>query len=604
MQITLYQQLEQKFRTAFNSLGIDASVPIVLQESSKPEFGDYQVNGAMAAAKTLKMNPRELAQKIIDSVELGGIADKLEIAGPGFINITLNNQYLSNLLADNVLAVKGEPIINVVVDLSSPNLAKEMHVGHLRSTVIGDALARINEFLYGEEHVLRQNHVGDWGTQFGMLILYMREHDLLNNIDYKDEQLQYDNATRVGYGFHVKDLEQFYQGAKKRFDEDASFAEQARACVVKLQNWDSSDELGELACKFWGVFREESLRHCQQVYNLLGVKLNETHVCGESFYEKIHQVGQNTPGLAGVVEELNKKGMLVESNGAQCVFLDDGEQTPFMVQKNDGGYLYSTTDLAAIDYRVNHKDADKILYVVDARQSFHFKQLFAVARKAGFANVTDLIHVPFGTMMGEDGKPFKTRSGGTVKLIDLINEAIERAETMIRERNPEWTNDEVIELAKTLGVASMKYADLSKNRLSDYIFSFDKMLAFDGNTAPYLLYAYTRINSIFNKAGLKREDYLGATIIINEFDEHRLAVHIAKFAEKLHQTAKENYPHYLCGYIYELAGLFMKFYESCPILRSDVSDDVKHNRLALTALAGETLKLSLDLLGIPVVERM
>lgn len=576
MQITLYQQLEQKFRTAFNSLGIDASVPIVLQESSKPEFGDYQVNGAMAAAKTLKMTPRELAQKIIDSVELDGIADKLEIAGPGFINITLNNQYLSNLLADNILKVSDDRKHTIVVDYSAPNLAKEMHVGHLRSTVIGDALVRIYEFLGNK--VIRRNHVGDWGTQFGMLTAYLFE---LN---------QQDNAS-----IELHDLEEFYRKSKVRFDEDADFANRAREFVVRLQSGD------EQVLALWQQFVETSLGHCQEVCDRLGTKLTRADAVGESSYNDL---------LAPMVSRLMDSGIAIDSEGAKCVFLTPEElgskdETPFIIQKKDGGYLYATTDIAAVYDRVHNLGADRLVYVIDARQSLHLKQLFVVSKKAGIApQETKMEHSAFGTMMGEDGKPFKTRSGGTVKLIDLINEAIERAETMIRERNPEWTNDEVVELAKTLGVASMKYADLSKNRLSDYIFSFDKMLAFDGNTAPYLLYAYTRINSIFNKAGLKREDYLGHSIVINEFYEHRLAVHIAKFAEKLHQAAKENYPHYLCGYIYELAGLFMKFYESCPILRSDVSDEVKHNRLALAALAGETLKLSLDLLGIPVVERM
>ncbi len=576
MQITLYQQLEQKFRIAFNSLGIDASVPIVLQESSKPEFGDYQVNGAMAAAKILKMNPRELAQKIIDSVDLGRIADKLEIAGPGFINITLNNQYLSSLLADNVLKVSDDRKHTIVVDYSAPNLAKEMHVGHLRSTVIGDALVRIYEFLGNK--VIRRNHVGDWGTQFGMLTAYLFE---LN---------QQDNAS-----IELHDLEEFYRKSKVRFDEDADFANRAREFVVRLQSGDKQ------VLALWQQFVETSLGHCQEVCDRLGTKLTRADAVGESSYNDL---------LAPMVSRLMDSGIAIDSEGAKCVFLTPEElgskdETPFIIQKKDGGYLYATTDIAAVYDRVHNLGADRLVYVIDARQSLHLKQLFVVSKKAGIAPIeTKMEHSAFGTMMGEDGKPFKTRSGGTVKLIDLINEAIDRAGVMIRERNPEWSNEEVTTLAKILGVSSMKYADLSKNRLSDYIFSFDKMLAFDGNTAPYLLYAYTRINSIFNKADLKRQDYLGATIVINEFDEHRLAVHIAKFAEKLHQTAKENYPHYLCGYIYELAGLFMKFYESCPILRSDVSDEVKHNRLALAALAGETLKLSLDLLGIPVVERM
>lgn len=576
MQNTVYQQLEQKFRSAFNSLGIAADVSIVLQESSKPEFGDYQVNGAMAAAKQIKINPRELAQKIIDCVELGGIADKLEIAGPGFINITLNNQYLSTLLADDVLKVNDDKVHTIVVDYSAPNLAKEMHVGHLRSTVIGDALVRIYEYM--GNNVIRRNHVGDWGTQFGMLTAYLFELNQQNNASIE-----------------LHDLEDFYRKAKICFDEDEDFANRAREFVVRLQSGD------EQVLTLWRQFVETSLGHCQEICDRLGTKLTRADAVGESSYNDL---------LAPMVTRLMDSGIAIDSEGAKCVFLTPEElgskdETPFIIQKKDGGYLYATTDIAAVYDRINNLGADRLVYVIDARQSLHLKQLFVVSKKAGIAPLeTKMEHSAFGTMMGEDGKPFKTRSGGTVKLIDLINEAIERAETMIRERNPEWNTAEVETLAKILGIASMKYADLSKNRLSDYIFNFDKMLAFDGNTAPYLLYAYTRINSIFNKANLKREDFLNVPIVLNEFDEHRLAVHIAKFSEKLLQTAKENYPHYLCSYIYELSGLFMKFYESCSILRADVAENVRQSRLALAALTAQTLKTSLDLLGIPVVERM
>lgn len=574
---TVYQEIEQIFRQAFSNLGIPDSVPVVLQDASKPEFGDYQVNGAMAAAKTLKMNPRELAGKLIEQINSPQIISHLEIAGPGFINIKLSDQYLAGLLADGgVLKVNDDREHTIVVDYSAPNLAKEMHVGHLRSTVIGDALVRIYEFLGNK--VIRRNHVGDWGTQFGMLTAYLFE---LN---------QQENAA-----IELHDLEEFYRKSKVRFDEDADFANRAREFVVRLQSGDPQ------VLALWRQFVETSLGHCQEICDRLGTKLTREDAVGESSYNDL---------LAPMVSRLMDSGIAIDSEGAKCVFLTPEElgskdETPFIIQKKDGGYLYATTDIAAVYDRVHNLGADRLVYVIDARQSLHLKQLFVVSKKAGIASPEiKMEHSAFGTMMGEDGKPFKTRSGGTVKLIDLINEAIERAEAMIRERNPEWSKEEVTALAQTLGVSSMKYADLSKNRLSDYIFSFDKMLAFDGNTAPYLLYAYTRINSIFNKAGLEREEYLGKNITINEFDEHRLAVHIAKFAEKLLQTAKENYPHYLCGYIYELAGLFMKFYESCPILRSDVSDDIRASRLALAALTGETLKLSLSLLGIPVVERM
>ena len=577
MQITVFQQLEQKFRQAFTQLGIAETTPVVLQESGKPEFGDYQVNGAMAAAKQLKLNPRELATKIIATVECGDIIAKLEIAGPGFINVTLANDYLAQALADNILNLKAVETKTVVVDYSAPNLAKEMHVGHLRSTVIGDALVRIFEYM--GDTVYRRNHVGDWGTQFGMLTAYLVEIKQANN-----EQ-----------AIELSDLEDFYRKAKVRFDEDADFASRAREFVVKLQAGDTK------VLTLWKQFVEVSLGHCQEIYSRLNTKLTHDDVVGESFYNDL---------LAPIVQLLVDKGLAVDSDGAKCVFLSEAdlgskEETPFIVQKKDGGYLYATTDIAAVYDRVQHLNGDRLVYVIDSRQALHMKQLFVVARLAGLANPDTLMeHAAFGTMMGEDGKPFKTRTGGTVKLIELIDEAVERAELMVRTRNADWSESEIKELAQTLAISSLKYADLSKNRLSDYVFSFDKMLSFEGNTAPYLLYAYTRILSIFRKANLRPEDFTPEMIVVQEDAEHRLALQISKFPERLKQAARENYPHYLCSYIYELAGLFMKFYESCPILKSDVAPQVKSSRLALAALTANTLKTSLSLLGIPVVERM
>lgn len=577
MQITVFQQLEQKFRQAFTQLGIAETTPVVLQESGKPEFGDYQVNGAMAAAKQLKLNPRELATKIIATVECGDIIAKLEIAGPGFINVTLANDYLAQALADNILNLKAVETKTVVVDYSAPNLAKEMHVGHLRSTVIGDALVRIFEYM--GDTVYRRNHVGDWGTQFGMLTAYLVEIKQANN-----EQ-----------AIELSDLEDFYRKAKVRFDEDADFASCAREFVVKLQAGDTK------VLTLWKQFVEVSLGHCQEIYSRLNTKLTHDDVVGESFYNDL---------LAPMVKLLVDKGLAVDSDGAKCVFLNESElgskeETPFIVQKKDGGYLYATTDIAAVYDRVERLNSNRLVYVIDSRQALHMKQLFVVARKAGLAHPDTLMeHAAFGTMMGEDGKPFKTRTGGTVKLIELIDEAVERAELMVRTRNADWSEIEIKQLAQTLAISSLKYADLSKNRLSDYVFSFDKMLSFEGNTAPYLLYAYTRILSIFRKANLRPEDFTSEMIVVQEDAEHRLALQISKFPERLKQAARENYPHYLCSYIYELAGLFMKFYESCPILKSDVDNQVKSSRLALAGLTAKTLQTSLNLLGIPVVERM
>ncbi len=584
---TISNVLETKFREAFNELGIAPETPVLLVEATRPEFGDFQMNGAMGAAKALKQNPRELATKIITTVKLDSIVTKLEIAGPGFINITLDNKYLESFVASlNSSNHYGVSYLShraqtVVVDLSSPNLAKEMHVGHLRSTVIGDALARV--FAYMGDNVIRQNHVGDWGTQFGMLIAYMKEQDFVNPNSSSDTN------------FSVRDLEQFYRNSKQKFDEDADFANKAREYVVKLQNWRNGYEN---VYKDWSTFRDESLRHCQEIYDLLGVPLTNDNAIGESFYET---------KLPDIIKILEEKKLITDSNGAKCVFfaegeLSGGEETPFIVQKQDGGYLYATTDLAAINYRVDNLKATRIVYVVDARQSFHFKQLFLVGKKAGFANHdTKLEHTPFGTMMNEDGKPFKTRDGGTVRLIDLISEAKLRAKKIIEDRNVEWSEEDKNELANILAIDSIKYSDLSKNRNSDYIFSFDKMLAFDGNTAPYLLYAYTRIQSILKKA--ETRDCSSYQININEVAEHKLALHIAKFADAVDVTAKEAYPHYMCQYLYNLASLFMQFYEACPILKSE-NNAIKESRLAIATLTAEVLKTGLDLLGINTIDRM
>lgn len=577
---TISHGLETAFRLAFTELGLSTDTPLLLAEASRPEFGDYQLNGAMGAAKALKTNPRELATKIIAVVKLDGIA-KLDIAGPGFINIILDNNYLSTYVSSlndknkyGVLNIGHKPQ-KVVVDLSSPNLSKEMHVGHLRSTVIGDSLARMFEYL--GDIVVRQNHVGDWGTQFGMLIAYLQA-----------------NSSGDINNFTVSDLEKFYQGAKRRFDEDENFANIARQEVVKLQSSDPE------ILKLWNVFRKESLRHCQEVYDTLNVNLNNNDVMGESAYNE---------QLPKIINDLEQKNLLIESDGAKCVFfaegeLTGGEETPFIVQKNDGGYLYATTDLAAMNYRVNQLKADRIVYVVDARQSFHFKQLFVIGRKAGYANSsTQLEHSAFGTMMNEDGRPFKTRDGGTVRLIDLINESKLRAKNIVEQRNPEWDEKDKAELANILAIDAIKYSDLAKNRNSDYIFSFDKMLAFDGNTAPYLLYAYTRVQSILKKA--KEVDVLiGDKIIIIEPTEHKLALHIAKFADMLSIASRDCMPHHVCQYLYELAGLFMRFYEACSILKA-ADKNTQESRLGLANMTAEVLKTGLhDILGIEVIDGM
>ncbi len=572
---TIANELEKKFRGAFTALGISESIPVLLQDASRSEYGDYQVNGIMAAAKSQKCNPRELANKVIGAVDCGNMLSKIEVAGPGFINLHLNDAYLSSYLMQNGAnpACKNSQNDLIVVDYSAPNLAKEMHVGHLRSTIIGDALVRMFEYLGNK--VIRRNHVGDWGTQFGMLTACLVENK--------------QSAEELVLG----DLESFYRKAKVRFDEDEIFANKSRDYVVKLQGGDPE------ILAIWRKFVDISLKHCEIIYAKLGVKLTREDAVGESSYND---------ALAPMVANLTKQNIIVESNGAKCVFFADGEintkeETPFIVQKSDGGYLYATTDLAAIDDRVNKLGANRLVYVIDARQSLHMKQLFATSKKAHLVKPdTKLEHVAFGTMMGEDGRPFKTRSGDTIKLINLLDEAINRAYTIINERESEWSEDAKQELATTMAIASVKYADLAKNRVSDYIFSFDKMLAFDGNTAPYLLYAYTRIQSILRKYTGEVE-FNTAEIIITNKDEHNLAVMIAKFSDHLVLSSNECYPHYLCLYLYNLAGLFMRFYEACPILNAE-SDELIASRLHLANLTAFTLKTGFDVLGINTVDKM
>jgi arginyl-tRNA synthetase len=573
-QHTLLELLNLRVAAALNAAGCDHAAAIV-QPSGRPEFGDYQANGVMGAAKARKMNPRQLATEVLARLDLTGIASKVEIAGPGFLNITLTPEFLAvqatAALTSATLGVPQPAKQTVVVDYSSPNLAKEMHVGHLRSTIIGDALARVLRFL--GHHVIAQNHVGDWGTQFGMLTAFLIE------------------SERNGQALDLDDLEGFYRQAKQRFDEDAAFATRARDTVVKLQSGDA--EINAL----WRRFLDISLQHCEAVYEKLGVALVRADVRGESSYND---------DLAGIVADLRSKGMAVESEGAQVVFLEEfkgkeGEAAAYIVQKQDGGYLYSTSDLAAVRYRANVLKADRSLYVVDARQSLHFQQMFTVARKAGYAPATlQLEHVGFGVMLGEDGKPFKTRSGSTVKLDELLDEAQERAFELVNQKNPDLDERERLTIAHAVGIGAVKYADLSKNRASDYVFNWDTMLAFEGNTAPYLQYAYTRVAGVFRKTGATVD--VTAPILLQDEAERLLALELARFADAVHAVARETQPHLLCTYLYGLAGQFMRFYEACPVLKSEGA--LRASRLQLCQLTANTLKTGLGLLGISVLETM
>ena len=559
---------------AFHTAGI-GEAPIVLQPAKNADFGHFQINGVMGAAKKAKQNPRELAQKVADALAGNTLIESAEVAGPGFINLRLS----SNFLADNVAAALHEKHLNikaaaqpqtVVIDYSSPNLAKEMHVGHLRSSIIGDSLARVLRYL--GHHVLAQNHVGDWGTQFGMLVAYLVEQ-------------QQDNTQ-----FKLADLEQFYRNAKVRFDEDEAFADTAREYVVKLQGGD------EQVLALWRQFVDISLGHAQSVYDTLGLALTPADVMGESAYNH---------DLHTVVGDLTRQGLVQESAGAQVVFLEefknqDDEPAAFIVQKKGGGFLYSSTDLACIRYRVGMLKGNRLLYVVDARQSLHFQQLFTVSRKAGYLpEQVRAEHIPFGTMMGKDGKPFKTRSGDIVKLVDLLDEAVERATALVQSKNPALSADEAAKIGKTVGIGAVKYADLSKNRTSDYVFEWESMLSFEGNTAPYLQYAYTRVQSVFRKAGEWNQN---AALNLTEPLEKQLAFELLKFEDVLHSVAEAGYPHYLAAYLYQVATLFSRFYEACPILKAEGA--ARDSRLQLAKLTGETLQQGLDLLGIQTLDVM
>lgn len=583
--MSLKQFLATKASEAMVAAGLPEDCAPHLNPSNKPGFGDFQINGAMGAAKRLQSNPRELAQKIVDHLDLADVCSKIEIAGPGFINLTLDEKWLSNYLeglsASERLGVAtvGQPD-TVVVDYSSPNLAKEMHVGHIRGTVLGDAVVRVLEFL--GHKVIRQNHIGDWGTQFGMLIAEL------------SQQLQ----TGADAEMELGDLEVFYRQAKLHFDEDPAFADTAREYVVKLQAGD------ERCLGLWKKFIEVSLSHADEIYDKLGVTLRPEDVQGESAYND---------DLPSVVEELREQGLAVEDQGAQVVFLEEladknGNPSPFIVQKDGGGFLYSTSDLAAIRYRVRSLNANRCLYFIDARQSLHMKQVYATARKANWvSDDVELLHCAYGTIMGDDGKPFKTRSGDSVKLNDLLDEAIERAARIVAEKNsgPDGLSEnEQQEVAKAIGIGAVKYADLSKTRTNDYVFDWEAMLSFEGNTAPYLQYAFTRIQSIFRKADVNEQDLVGFKFAVSEPSERALALMISQFPDVVQQIAEKAMPHELCNYLFELCGRFMSFYEACPILKDSVELPVREARLKLAKLTADTISQSLDLLGIATVQKM
>lgn len=582
---SLLEQLRQHFSQALvNAFGNNyANTDPLVVPAAKPEFGDYQSNIALSLAKQLKQKPRDTAQQIINHLNIANLCELPEVAGPGFINLTLKPTALQNLLQtiaqDSQLgAEKAQTPQRIIVDFSSPNIAKEMHVGHLRSTIIGDCIARILEFRGYD--VLRINHVGDWGTQFGMLIAYLRE--------------AYPDALTKADALALGDLVTLYRQAKKRFDEDEQFQKTAREEVVKLQKG------AEDSVQAWKLLCEQSRREFQVIYDLLGVELTER---GESFYNAF---------LPDVVKELEETGLLEEDQGAKCVFLagfsnKSGQRLPLIVQKSDSGYNYATTDLAAIRYRIREDRAKRILYVTDAGQSNHFAQVFQVAKRAGWIpDDVELIHVPFGLVQGEDGKKLKTRSGDTIRLRDLLDEAIARSRQDLEQRFAEEGRNETQEFiektARIIGISAVKYADLGRNRTSNYVFSYEKMLDRKGDTAPYLLYAYVRVQGISRKGDIDLTKLGNQSLILEDNSELVLAKHILQLSDVLKEVEQDLLPNRLCLYLFELSQKFNQFYDRCPVLQAE--EPKRTSRLMLADLTARTLKLGLYLLGIEVLERM
>lgn len=571
------QLLHERFSAALQAVSGRDTVDPIVQIAGRPEYGDYQVNGIMALAKSLGRPPRPLAEEVVQRVNRQDLIAKLEVAGPGFINVTLDDAFITAHLQaasqDEHLGVAPLAPSRVVIDYSSVNLAKEMHVGHLRSTIIGDALVRVHEFL-GHE-VVRQNHVGDWGTQFGMLVAFLVE------------------SRKAGAQAELSDLESFYRLAKARFAEP-DFADLARQYVVRLQAGDTE------VVALWRHFVEVSMSHCDKVYARLGVKLTRADVRGESAYND---------ELPGLVEALRASGLSEISQGADVVPVPEfknmeGEDSVFMVRKKDGGYMYGTTDLAAVRHRTQTLKADRCLYVVDSRQSLHFQQLFLVARRAGFVPPeVQLEHIAFGMVLGKDGKPFKTRDGESVKLIDLLDEAIERAGQLVATRQPDMPAAQQQAVSEAVGIGAVKYADLSKNRTSNYVFDWDGMLALEGNTAPYMQYACVRVSGIVRKAGGAGDGVLpGPAFELKEPTERALGLHLARFGDVLGVVVRDSSPHVLCAYLFELASAFSRFYENCQVVASNGTVDGP--RLRLSNLTARTLSQGLALLGIPVPEEM
>ena len=572
--------VEQRIAAAFAKVGGAAAVGIdtAVRQSDR---ADAQVNGSLALAKAMGLTPREVALKVLEVVDLKEICSDAQVAGPGFINLTFKNEFLAReLMASSTgkkLGVRNATKPRkVLIDYSAPNVAKEMHVGHLRSTVIGDALVRMLTYVGNE--VVRENHVGDWGTPFGMLIEHL--------VDLGE--------THAAEELSVGDLDSFYRSARKKFDESETFQTRARTRVVALQSGDAE------TLRLWKLLVAESNRYFQKIYRTLGVLLEPTDVMGESAYNKL---------LPEVVTRLGALGMMTKSDGADVVFPEgftnrENQPLPLIIRKTDGGYNYATSDLACVIDRVERIDAELLLYVVGAPQAQHLQMIAAVATQAGWLKAPrEMVHVSFGNVLGADKKMLKTRSGDTVKLDALLTEAVERAAKAVAEKNPDLTAEAQAEIARIVGIGAVKYADLSTDRIKDYTFDWDRMLSFDGNTSPYLQYAHARICSIFRRANLERASVRNFEPTISHVAERELAMKVLQFDSALWDTLDKYSPHRLCTYLYDLATSFSSFYEQCPVLKAE-NENEKNSRLMLCDLTARVLQAGLEVLGIESPEQM
>ncbi|MFI1801805.1 arginine--tRNA ligase [Streptomyces sp. NPDC020379] len=578
---SLHQRIADALSAALPEAG--AADPLL----RRSDRADFQANGMLALAKKLGGNPRELAGKVVAGLPAGDLIQEIEVSGPGFLNITVTDRAITGTLAaraaDDRLGVplKEKPG-TTVIDWAQPNVAKEMHVGHLRSAVIGDAVVKILEF--AGEKVISRHHIGDWGTQFGMLIQYLLEHP--HELDHKDAASGEEAMSN---------LNRLYKASRTLFDSDEAFKERARRRVVDLQAGD------EQTLALWQRFVDESKIYFYSVFGKLDMEIRDADVVGESGYNDM---------LADTCRMLEESGVAVRSNGALCVFFDDvkgpdGNPTPLIVQKSDGGFGYAATDLSAIRDRVGKLGADSLLYVVDARQGLHFKMVFETARRAGWLpDGVKAVQLPFGTVLGKDGKPFKTREGETVRLVDLLDEAIARATAVVREKSEKLglTDEEIAERGTQVGIGAVKYADLSTSLGRDYIFDLDRMVSLNGDTSVYLQYAYARIRSILRKAGESASAKAHPELALAPA-ERALALHLDQFAETLAEVAGSYEPHKLAAYLYQLASAFTTFYDQCPVLKAEDAPTVE-NRLFLAELTGRTLRQGMALLGIRTPEQL